>query len=43
LEKEHRVSYLPRFPEGNHGEKVKEPVQPRLLQAEPANHGRSGQ
>ncbi len=30
--------YLP-VPEGKHGEKLKEPVQPRLLHAEPANHG----
>ncbi len=27
------------FPEGKHGPKLKEPVQPRLLHSEPANHG----
>jgi len=31
---------LPPVPEGKHGPKVKEPVQPRLLHAEPANHGK---
>jgi nitrite reductase (NO-forming)/hydroxylamine reductase len=31
---------LPPVAEGKHGAKVKEPVQPRLLHAEPANHGK---
>jgi nitrite reductase (NO-forming)/hydroxylamine reductase len=35
-----RETILPPVPEGKHGPKVKEPVQPRLLHAEPANHGK---
>jgi len=38
-EKFGKETVLPPIPEGKHGEKLKEPVQPRLLHAEPANHG----
>ena len=31
---------MPPVAEGKHGPKVKDPVQPRLLHAEPANHGK---
>jgi len=35
-----KETILPPVAEGKHGAKVKEPVQPRLLHAEPANHGK---
>ncbi len=35
-----KETLLPPVPEGKKGPKVKNPVQPRLLHAEPANHGK---